>query len=192
MGRQGHKKVDKHLSKKEMVFANAILDGAGLSKAALIAGCSPKSPQTAANRIYYRPHVQKYLETEKRVRLAKRRELTEVDDLWITEKFKQILDRCMQARPVMRFDHERGELVQATDEATGEPLFMFDSVGAIKAAENLAKHIGYYELDNKQKSPTIVVSPVQNNQTNIINFFSEEDKGALLDGYTDPESGDTD
>lgn len=133
----------------------------------------------AAHRLLDKPTIKAYIENERNRRLEQIRQETEVDDIWITKKFKEILERCMQPEPIMRFDHDRGELVQATDEETGQPLFKFDSAGAIKAAENLAKHIGYYEIDNKQKRAVIKIGAVQN----VANyFFADEEQPPQEEG----------
>lgn len=171
MGARG-KKPNTRLRENDYKFANLVLNGMGLSDAARECGYSEKSIQTAANRLLNKPAVQEYMKAERLRRAEIIRQDTEVDDIWITKKFKEILDRCMQARPVMRYDHEAGELRQARDDDSGDLLFEFDSAGAIKAAENLAKHIGYYEIDNNQKKPVIQVGCLQQN---ILNFFEGED-----------------
>lgn len=181
MGLRGPKPITKgpkpmpRINARDMKFADAILRGVHNNDAARECGYGEKSIQTSAWRILQKPQVQKYI-AEQKVRLleARRRE-TEVDDLWITAKFKEILDRCMQAQAVMRFDRESGQMVHATHEDTGQLLYVFDSSGAIKAAENLAKHIGYYEADNKQRRPIIKIGAVQN----VANYF-----------LNDPESND--
>jgi phage terminase small subunit len=170
MARRGPKPMTR-ITAKDMKFADAILRGATPAEASRELGYEEKSVRAAAHRILHKPQVIEYLEYQRtRIMEARRRE-TEVDDLWITTKFKEILDRCMQAQAVMRYDRERGEMVHATDEDTGQLLYVFDSAGAIKAAENLAKHIGYYEADNKQKQPIIKIGAVQN----VANFFLEDD-----------------
>jgi len=165
-------KADDRLTAMDFKMANLVLNGMGVCEAAIECGYSEKSPQTAANRILGKPAVKAYMENQRLLMSEKIRQETEVDDIWITKKFKEILDRCMQARPLMERDPDGG-MRQARDEDTGELLFTFDSAGAIKAAENLAKHIGYYEIDNKQKQTVIQVGCV-NNQQNILSFFTDE------------------
>ena len=164
------------LTQNDFKFANLVLEGMGLSEAARECGYSEKGIQKAANRIINKPAVKLYIDNQRLLMAEKRRQETEVDDIWITQKFKEILNRCMQARPVMEFDPVERRMRQAQDEETGELLFTFDSAGAIKAAENLAKHIGYYELDNNQKKPIIQIGVV--NTQNILNFFKEDGEGA--------------
>jgi len=160
------------LNNKEFAFANLVLGGKDPKEAAEELGWKggKNGMHVVAWRLMRNPRIVKYFEEEKKHIAAKRRLATEVDDVWITQKFKEILDRCMQAQPVMRYDYDRGEMVQATQD--GQLLYTFDSAGAIRAAENLAKHIGYYELDNKQKQTIIKIGTVQN----IANFFFEDEE----------------
>ena len=58
----------------------------------------------------------------------------------------EVKNRCMQANPVL--DKEGNE--------TG--IWKFDSNGANKALDMLAKHVGFYETDNKQKAFNISVN----------------------------------
>jgi len=159
---------------KEFKFAQLVLEGVRPEDAAVQVGYSARGsgPRVAAMRLMEKPSIKGYMELERLRRLEQIRKETEVDDIWVTKKFKEILDRCMQPEPVMRYDHEAGELRQVRDEETGQLLFKFDAIGAIKAAENLAKHIGYYELDNNQKRPIIKIGAVQN----IVNYFFEDEQ----------------
>lgn len=74
-------------------------------------------------------------------------ENTGVDVDFVAVKAKQVLDRCMQVEPVMEFDGE--DWVQS-----GE--YKFDSSGANKAIDTLAKITGAYDADNKQKTNLIL------------------------------------
>lgn len=157
---------------KDFKFAQLILQGVKPEEAAVQCGHKATGARMAGFRLLEKPSIKGYLESERLRRLEQLRKETEVDDIWVTQKFKEILDRCMQAQAVMRFDRARGEMVHATDEDTGQLLYVFDAMGAIKAAENLAKHIGYYEMDNKQKRTVIKIGAVQN----IANFFFEDEE----------------
>lgn len=171
------------ITTKDFKFAQLILEGVKPEDAAIQCGHSSKgsAARVAAHRLLEKPSIKNYIDNERLRRLEQIRKETEVDDIWVTKKFKEILDRCMQPEPVMVWDHENRELTQARDEATGQLLFKFDAMGAIKAAENLAKHIGYYELDNKQKRTIIKIGAVQN----IANFFfADEEQPPIEEGDT--------
>lgn len=60
---------------------------------------------------------------------------------YVAEKARTLLERCMQAE----------EVKDSKGVPTGE--YRFDSAGANSALEKLAKHCGFYEIDNKQKAP---------------------------------------
>lgn len=168
-----HGRTTLNLTTKEFNFCNLVLSGKEPHDAALEVGYKEcKSFRTVVWRLMNNPRIVAYINAERTRLEAVRRQEVEVDDIWIIKKFREILDRCMQARPVMRFDHEIGELVQARDEESGDLLFQFDAMGAIKAAENLAKHIGFYEKDNNQKRTVIKIGAVQNVQ----NFFFEDEQ----------------
>lgn len=174
-------KTEFKLTVKEFAFADAILRGLGNIQAVKEAGYNCKSDNALAvqaQRLLNNANVDAYLKSETELKHLERRRKTEVDDLWITEQFKEVYNRCMQAVPVMRYDRELKMEVQETD-ADGEGVWTFDSAGANKALENLAKHIGYYELDNKQRAPIIKIGAVQN----VANFFfeSNDDRSAISD-----------
>lgn len=160
------------LNNREFAFANLILGGKDPKEAAEELGWKggKNGMHVVVWRLMKNPRIAKYIEDEKKHIAAKRRQAVEVDDIWITQKFKEIMERCMQAVPVMRWDYEVGEMRQVQQD--GQLLYTFDSVGALRAAENLAKHIGFYELDNKQKQTVIKIGAVQN----ITNFFFEDEQ----------------
>lgn len=178
-------KTDAKLTMREFAFADALLRGLGNIEAAKEAGFKGKTDQVlavTAQRLLNNNNIREYINVETELKEIQRRKSIEVDDLFITQAFKEILNRCMQRVPVMRFDREAGMMTQERDEETGEGVWTFDSSGAIKAAENLGKHIGYYELDNKQRAPVIQVNITQNIQNNFI------DEGDDISELT--ESGD--
>lgn len=172
-GYMAQTKVISKLSNREFAFADAILRGLSNIDAVREAGYSNSSIQTMrcqAARLMEKPAIKEYIELELRLKAEARRREVEVDDIWVTQQFKEIYNRCMQRIPVMRFDREAGQMVQETNE-NGEGVWTFDSSGANRALENLAKHIGYYEADNQQRRPIIKIGAVQN----VVNFFLEDE-----------------
>lgn len=163
-------KVISRLTNREFKFAELIINGLSNIDATREAGYSDKTEQSLrvqAARLMAKPAIKEYIELELRLKAEQRRAKTEVDDVWITEQFKEVYNRCMQRIPVMVFDRDSKQMVQDTDE-NGEGVWTFDSAGANRALENLAKHIGYFELDNKQRSAVIQVRITQNIQNNYI------------------------
>lgn len=182
---------DRDMTTAEFAFASAILKGLENAEAYKKANPRCKSDKAAsvgASRMLQRPTVHAYISKElEKIENARRKEI-EVDDLWVTKNFKDVFERCMQRAPVMEFNREERRLEQATDEA-GNGIWTFDSTGANRALENIAKHIGYYEKDNAQKAPVIQIGAVQNVQ----NYFFDEpqspqEQGGSISGQlTDTE-----
>jgi len=123
--------------KQELFCREFIIDFNG-TQAAIRAGYSKKTANEQAAQLLAKLSIQAFLQTLK----EKQNKELEIQASDITLKFKEIRDRCMQAEPVLDEDGE----------PTGE--YKFDSNAAIKANENLAKRIGYYVIDNKQKADT--------------------------------------
>ena len=64
--------------------------------------------------------------------LDKRSEKVGIDADWVLQRLKEISDRCMQAEPIL---NNQGE-------PTGE--YRFDSSGANRSTELIAKHLGMF------------------------------------------------
>ena len=65
----------------------------------------------------------------------------------------------MQRKPVMKFDYEDKCMKQVkVEKENGEEvgLWEFDSAGANKALENLAKHIDFYKSDPNKDTKVVV------------------------------------
>lgn len=132
---------DTGLNDRQLRFCQEyVIDFNGL-QAAIRAGYSEKSAKEIAAENLTKPNIQaKISELQNKVA-----EKLGINAEWITQRFKEISDRCVQAEPVL---DSRGN-------PTGE--FQFDSAGANKATEMLGKMIGVFEKDNSQKS--IVLTP---------------------------------
>lgn len=152
-------------SRKQELFAEHFVLGVGNRKAAILAGFSEKSAHVAAARMLKNDNVLALIELKKE-ELQKKREQDDEEN-WLNPKniargFRNIHDRCMQATPVMRYNPATRRMEQITDE-NGAHVWSFDSNGANRAWENIAKHVGFYELDNSQKQPIINVNHTKNN-----------------------------
>lgn len=115
---------------------------------------------SAGERLLKKVEISAYI-AEKRAEIAKK---LEIDATWVLQRFKDISDRSMQAVPVMKFDPVDKCMKQVQEENEDGKMvgvYMFDSAGANKATENIGKHIGFYEKDNGQKTPTDGVFKVE-------------------------------
>lgn len=168
------------MTKKQLKFVDEYLKDFNATQAAIRSGFSFKTAGVQGHELLKKPKIQALIE-DKKLELQKQSE-----DNWLTPEniakgFKNIHDRCMQATPVMRWDAQQRRMVQATDEE-GRSVWQFDSNGANRAWENIAKHVGFYELDNTQKTPVINVNLLQQN-----NFYGNGEQAAGDNGeLTDP------
>lgn len=127
------------LSGKQERFCQEYVISLNATKAAEKAGYSPKTANEMGSENLTKPSIQARLKELNKKTLDK----LEVDQEWVMKRFLEISNRCIQAEPVL--DKEGNP--------TGE--YRFDSSGANKATENIAKHLGFFEADNKQSAPTI-------------------------------------
>lgn len=143
------------LTDKQERFCQEYLIDLNGTQAAIRAGFSEKTANEQAARMLANVSIQdKIAEIRKSIS-----EEIKVDQKWVLNRFIEISERCMQAKPVMV--REGRNIVQKTDE-NGDGVWEFDSAGANKATENIGKHLGFYETDNKQRvvtPPTINILP---------------------------------
>jgi phage terminase small subunit len=130
--------------KQKSFIEHYILDYNG-TQAAIRAGYSAKYAGQQAFQLLSDPEIQAAIR-ERREKLAKD---TGVDVDWVTKRAQQLADRCMQVEPVLIFDGEAWV-------ESGE--YKFDSSGANKAIDTLAKIVGAYERDNEQKKDVIQIN----------------------------------
>jgi len=142
----------KELSSKQLAFCEQYIIDLNATQAAIRAGYSPSSAQQQSSRLLLNDVIQAKIQELRAVISEK----SEIDALWVLKRFKEISDRCMQAVPVMIFDHVEKCMVQKENEE-GDGVWEFDSAGANKATEMIGKHIGFFEVDNSQKAAVIRV-----------------------------------
>jgi phage terminase small subunit len=96
-----------------------------------------------------------------------------LDTEWVLRNSKELVDRCMQKVPVMAFDPVDREMKQVIDEETGEGVWEFDSNGANKALDRIAKHVGGFSehVDHTTKGKEI--------KHNVYNILNEEQKAKI-------------
>lgn len=153
------------------------------TQAAIRAGYSAKTAGVTASQLLKQPKIQlaiqeklELVKVENAARLAKEEEENWLDPINIARGFKDIYNRCMQAEPVMRYDAREKRMVPVRDEE-GNAMYVFDSNGANRAWENIAKHVGFYELDNSQKQPIINIGITTNNIAIVNGDNHEEEAG---------------
>lgn len=133
------------MTSQQKQFADEYLVDLNATQAAIRAGYSPDAARSYASQLLDREEVAAYI-SEKQAKISGKLG-------WSYERvllnFANVYERCMQGEPVTDRDGN----------PTGE--WKFEPMAALKANENIGKHIGFYEKDNDQKKSD-VVTPVIN------------------------------
>lgn len=138
------------LNDKQARFCEEYLFDLNITQAAIRAGYSQHTAAQHGSRLLNDVKIQTRIQKLK----SERSNRVQVDQDWVLKRFLDISDKCSQAEPSMVFDPVNKCMVQETTE-DGTPLFKFDSSGANKATEMIAKHVGFFEKNNEQKKPII-------------------------------------
>ena len=130
------------LNEKQKQFCEEYIIDLNGTQAAIRAGYSEKTANRIASELLSKLDIQEYICELKN----KRSERVKYSQDELMRDILEVKNRCMQANPVL--DKEGNE--------TG--IWKFDSNGANKTLDMLAKHVGFYETDNKQKAFNISVN----------------------------------
>ena len=130
------------LNEKQKQFCEEYIIDLNGTQAAIRAGYSAKTANEQAAQLLAKLSIQEYIQKIKN----KRSERVKYSQDELMRDILEVKNRCMQANPVI--DKEGNE--------TG--IWKFDSNGANKALDMLAKHVGFYETGNKQKAFNISVN----------------------------------
>jgi len=121
-------------------------------------GCNERTARNGGARLLASRAVKRYLKKYFEEREAE----SAVTVSWIEAKLKEMVERCMQAEPVMVFNPETKEMVESG-------IWRFDSGGANKALELLGKyHRMFVERQQVQHSGRV-------SYTQIFDHSSEAD-----------------
>lgn len=129
------------LTERQTRFIEAYMISGNATQAAIEAGYAAESADGEGSRLLVNVRIAEELEKRRKARALR----AEIDADWVLLRFKDISNRCMQAEPVLIFDGEKWV-------ESGE--YKFDSNGANKATENIAKHIGFYAKDKEKPQET--------------------------------------
>ena len=158
--RMDNEVIGEDLTDKQKLFCQEYLLDLNGYHAALRAGYSENSAMQQASRLLSYDKVQWFLAELKKERSDK----LKIDQEWVLKRFIEISEKCSQAEPVMEYDSDSKSMIHATSK-DGKLLYKFDSSGANKATEMIAKHIGFFEKNNEQKRlilpPTINMLPLE-------------------------------
>lgn len=133
----------KHLTPKQAMFVIEYLKDLNATQAAIRAGYSKETSDTQGCRLL--TNVKVSAEIDKQMRYRAERTLITAD--YVLSSMKEVAERCLQRKRVMTFNHEDKCLEQVTEmveQPDGtfkeEGVWEFDSAGANKALENLARN----------------------------------------------------
>lgn len=127
------------LTDKQKRFVEEYLVDSNATQAAIRAGYSENSAMQQGYQLLEHTLVAAAVK-ERQVALADKLGITQE---WIIGRFREISDRCMQAKPVL---NKKGEQVLVEDKDGNKvPAYVFDSTGANKSTEMLGKHLGMFK-----------------------------------------------
>jgi phage terminase small subunit len=138
------KDKEKPLNEKQLRFCQEYIVDLNGSQAAIRAGYSADTSASIASELLTKPNILSYLNDI----LYERAERTKVTADYVITSLRELIQRCLQKKPVMIFDKVEKEYIQKTclvededDVRHEEGVWEFDSQGANKALETLAKHL---------------------------------------------------
>lgn len=127
------------MNSQQRQFADEYLIDLNGTKAAIRAGYDPNSARSYASQLLDNEEIASYI-SEKQQKISDKLDWTYER---VLQNFAEVYTRCMQGEPVLDFEGN----------PTGE--WKFEPMAALKANENIGKHIGFYAADNKQKKTNI-------------------------------------
>ncbi len=132
------------LTPKQAAFVIEYLVDMNATQAAIRAGYSEDSAGLIGAENISKPYIAEAIKEQLDARAA--RTLITAD--YVLSNMKELAERCMQRRAVVVFNKEEKKYEQATElvehedgTVTEEGVWQFDSAGANKALENLAKNL---------------------------------------------------
>jgi phage terminase small subunit len=149
------------LNDKQKLFINEYVKNPNATQAAIAAGYSKKTAGSIGDENLKKPEIKEEILRRQAIAAAG----AEVDAIWLNTRLRQMVERCMTAEPV--YDKQGNP--------TGE--YRFDSAGANKALDMLAKRIGFYEEDNKQKKTEAVIDLGGYSYEQLIALRNKKDAG---------------
>ena len=133
------------LTDKQQAFVNEYLIDMNGTQAAIRAGYSPRTANEQASRLLANVNVKAAVEAAKK----EREKRSHVDQDYVLNTIVDTVERCRQARPVL--DRKGNPVMVETPTGDIAPAYVFDPDAVLKGADQLAKHVGFYDADNVRK-----------------------------------------
>lgn len=127
------------LTDKQEAFVREYLIDMNATQAAIRAGYSKKTAKNIGNENLTKPDIQKALQTA----MNKRAERTEIDQDYVLNTIQEVIERCMQAHPVL--DRRGRQVYVETPDGDELPAYTFMPMAVLKGTEQLGKHLGMFK-----------------------------------------------
>lgn len=152
------KKVEDMTPKMQAFVREVPKEDFNLTQAAINAGYTKRSAQQAGSRLMSNDVIQKEVAREVQRRNRAIEKKSDVSSLWVIERLKQTVERCMQITPVM---------VKVGDEwqESGEFTFMFQ--GSNAALKMIGDHLGMWKT-KIDLSGSIDINHIDDIPTNML------------------------
>ena len=111
-----------------VAFIAEFLRTGNATKSAIKAGYPEKTAYQQGFRLLKRPEVQEAIASANKVAMDE----AIVDKTYVLKNLREVVERCLQRAPVMKFDPEEKQYSQKIDDK-GNLLWEFDSAGANSA-----------------------------------------------------------
>jgi phage terminase small subunit len=131
----------KKLNDRQIRFVEAYVETLSVPKAVKAAGW--KAPEHGWHTLRL-PHVAHAVQMRQQARASR----IEVDADYVVNRLIEVVERCLQREPVMRWDPAAKTEVQEVDDE-GRHVWAFDSQGANRALELLGRHLGMFDVKIK-------------------------------------------
>lgn len=125
--------MSRSLTPKQRLFAKEYLVDLNATQAAIRAGYSEKTAYRIGAELLQKTSVSNFISEA----MSRRAERLDISQDYILAALREIVERTMQAAPVMR----KGEQVVDED---GNHVWAFDAKNACRALELLGKHLGMF------------------------------------------------
>ncbi|NCQ34267.1 terminase small subunit [bacterium] len=166
------------LNDKQLRFIDEYMIDLHVTNAAIRAGYAQKSAHVQGSVLLKHPKVAAELAR----RQAARAERVGVTQDYVLTVVLDTIERCRQASPVL--DRKGEHVLVSTPSGEIAPAYAFDAPGVYRGAELLAKHLGMYGEDNRQKTDPI---------RDLIDAVARSDAGrSVLDGVRQRTHGGDD
>ncbi len=117
---------------RQLLFAAEYVKDLNVARAAKAVGVAPGTTN--------RWMLDEFVITAIADEMKKRAERMQLDQNWVIEHLIELVERCMQKTPVIKWDYETKSMGPVRDDA-GNAIWNFDSKGAAKGLELLGRHV---------------------------------------------------